>query len=149
MRAFRIADARHPIFDGAGARLLGGRWNSPGRDAIYASPSFALAVLEVLVHTGTGTIPKHHRYVEIDIPDRVAAEEFDPTAVPEWNAPGEIASRAFGDGWLAAARSAILIVPSVISPYDRNIVINPAHRDFRLVSASAPKPVVWDERLFT
>lgn len=148
MRAFRIADARHPIFDGAGAGLLGARWNSPGRDAIYASPSFALAVLEVLVHTGTGTIPKHHRYVEIDIPDRVSVEQFDPAAVPEWATPDEVASRAFGDAWLAAARSAVLTVPSVISPYDRNIVINPAHREFRLITAGPPKPVVWDERLF-
>src|ERR1039458_10207855 len=31
LRAFRIADMRHPIFDGSGAMLYGARWNSPGR----------------------------------------------------------------------------------------------------------------------
>ena len=27
---YRIGDARHPLFDGRGAMLEGGRWNSPG-----------------------------------------------------------------------------------------------------------------------
>jgi RES domain-containing protein len=30
LRAFRIADMRHTIFDGVGAMLHGARWNSPG-----------------------------------------------------------------------------------------------------------------------
>ena len=45
MRAFRIADRRHPIFDGTGAKLTGGRWNSPGRPVIYAAETFAGALL--------------------------------------------------------------------------------------------------------
>ncbi len=51
MLAFRIADKRFPIFDGTGARLVGGRWNSPGKAVIYAAETFAGAVLEVLVHS--------------------------------------------------------------------------------------------------
>mgnify|MGYP001466645235 CR=1 FL=1 len=35
---------------GAGAHLSGGRWNSPGRYAIYASGNLSLAMLELLVH---------------------------------------------------------------------------------------------------
>jgi RES domain-containing protein len=35
--------------DGEGARLYGGRWNSPGVRVAYAADSPALAVLEVLV----------------------------------------------------------------------------------------------------
>jgi RES domain-containing protein len=37
-------------FDGEGARLYGGRWNSPGRPVVYTAGSLALAALEVLVH---------------------------------------------------------------------------------------------------
>ena len=37
-------------FDGEGARLHGGRWNSPGTRVAYASDSIALAALEVLAH---------------------------------------------------------------------------------------------------
>ena len=45
MEAYRIADSRHPIFDPTGAALYGGRWNSVGKRVIYASVSFAAALL--------------------------------------------------------------------------------------------------------
>ena len=48
MRIYRIADRRHPIWDGTGAALVGGRWNSPGHPAIYGSLSHACAMLEIL-----------------------------------------------------------------------------------------------------
>ena len=37
IRAYRIADRRHPIFDSMGAYLNGGRWNSVGRHVIYGA----------------------------------------------------------------------------------------------------------------
>src|ERR1017187_9056977 len=41
LRAFRIADMRHAIFDGSGAMLHGARWTSPGRRVIYAAETYA------------------------------------------------------------------------------------------------------------
>jgi RES domain-containing protein len=43
---------RRPFADlsGEGARLCGGRWNSPGHAVVYAAEAAALAVLEVRVH---------------------------------------------------------------------------------------------------
>jgi RES domain-containing protein len=35
LKAYRLADERYLIFDGGGAMLMGGRWNSPGRRVIY------------------------------------------------------------------------------------------------------------------
>ena len=29
MQLYRIGDERHPLWDGTGAALIGGRWNSP------------------------------------------------------------------------------------------------------------------------
>jgi RES domain-containing protein len=46
IRVYRIADERHAIWDGTGAALVGGRWNSPGRPVIYGSLSYACAMLE-------------------------------------------------------------------------------------------------------
>jgi RES domain-containing protein len=45
--AYRIADARHAIFDPTGAMLHGGRWNSIGHRVIYAAATYAGALLEV------------------------------------------------------------------------------------------------------
>ncbi len=150
LTAYRIADARHPIFDGTGASLIGGRWNSPGRPVIYAAASYAGAMLERLVHAGTGAIPKNQKVVVISIAARVARERWSLQALPlGWDREDAIASRAFGDAWLSAKRSAVLIVPSVIAKYENNVVINPAHPDFRWIRASAPEAVVWDVRLFT
>jgi RES domain-containing protein len=37
-------------FRAEGARLFGGRWNSPGHPVVYTAQSLALAALEILVH---------------------------------------------------------------------------------------------------
>lgn len=39
-----------PLWDGTGAALVGGRWNSPGRPVIYGSLSYSCAMLEMLAH---------------------------------------------------------------------------------------------------
>ncbi len=54
---FRIADSRHELFDGAGAYLKGGRWNSPGKRIIYAAQTYAGALLEALVHLNFDEVP--------------------------------------------------------------------------------------------
>jgi RES domain-containing protein len=149
LTAYRIADARHPIYDGTGAMLVGGRWNSPGHPAIYAAVSYAGAMLERLVHAGTGRIPKNQKVVLIRIPARVSIEEWTQTRLPSgWSADDNVVSRAFGDEWLERRRSAVLIVPSALAKYERNVVVNPAHPHFKSIVASAPEAVVWDVRLF-
>ena len=51
-RAWQIVKERHATdaFDGEGARLYGGRWNSRGTRLVYASATLSLAALENLVH---------------------------------------------------------------------------------------------------
>ena len=149
MQAFRIADRRFSIFDGTGARLSGGRWNSPGSALIYATETFAGAVLEVLVHSNLGRIPKTHAVVEITIPNAIKIETVEMSAVPRWDWEDQIASRTFGDQWLRERRTAILLVPSVVTRgREHNVLLNPGHPDFKRVKASSPQDVVWDERLF-
>jgi RES domain-containing protein len=136
-RAFRIADRRHKIFDGQGAATLGGRWNSPGRRVIYAAETYAGAMLEVLANANIGRMPKHHAWIEILIGEDVSVEEVDQRP-----------RRIFGDKWYDEKRSTVLIVPSTVVRVERNVVINQEHPGFRKLRATAPKPVVWDERLF-
>ena len=148
LKAFRIADARHPPFDGGGAARWGGRWNSPGRPVIYGALSYAGALLEVLAHVGAAPLPRTLRCIEIAARGAVSVEEFAPEDAPDWAAPDLVASRAYGDAWLAQARSVALIVPSVVAqPYERNVAINPRHRDFARLVAGAPVAVFWDARL--
>ena len=150
MVAYRIADRRHPIFDGTGARLKGGRWNSPGKPVIYAAQTYAGAVLEVLVHANLGFVPRTHSAVSIHIPETVRLEQLDLDAAPDWDAEDMLASRAIGDRWLDEQRTAVLLVPSVVlQGRELNVVFNPAHSDFGVIRATPPEPVLWDPRLFS
>jgi RES domain-containing protein len=149
MLAWRISKAKHAPFDGSGARLRGARWNSPGRPVIYAADSFAGSILEVLAHAlRPRTLPGTHHAVEIDIPESII-ETLDSAALPGWDAKGSPEALAYGDRWLAEARSAVLVVPALPArPIGRNVLINPLHRDASVLAVSAPFPVPWDERLF-
>lgn len=149
MRAFRIADRRFPIFDGAGARRAGGRWSSPGRAVIYCTETFAGAVLEVLVHSNLGRIPKLHAVVEIMIPGEIPIETLVPAVLPGWDAEDQITSRAFGDRWLQEMRTPVLLVPSLVTRgREHNVLLNPEHPAFASITASEPQEVAWDARLF-
>jgi len=148
LRAFRIADMRHKIFDGTGAMLWGARWNSPGRRVIYACETYAGALLEVLVHA-SGQIPKLQGYIEIAIPAALPVERIDLRQVRGWDSPTSVSARAFGDRWYDDRRTPVLIVPSVVTRVENNILINQEHPDFRRIGAGDPLPVRWDERLWT
>ena len=147
MRFYRIADSRHSPESGEGARLHGGRWNSPGRAVIYACETMTGAMLEKLVHTN-GRMPRHMVCVTYEGPDSLKTASVDPADVPGWEAADMLASRQAGDAWLEAAKSPVLRVPSVVFDVERNVLINPAHPDFRRIKVVSTLPVRWDERLF-
>ena len=148
-RAFRIADRRFTVFDGTGAFLNGGRWNSPGRRVIYASETYPGAILEMLAHTRIGKVPRTHERIEITIPSNVSIEHVDPKSLKGWDAPDSVIARQFGDEWLRQQRSLILTVPSLpASGLARNVLVNQDNHEFVQLKISPPKPVVWDSRLF-
>lgn len=149
MLAWRVTKARHAPYDGTGARLHGARWNSPGRTAIYAADSFAGALLEVIAHAlRPRTLPGPHHAVRIEIPDDVV-ETLDPAALPGWETKGSPEALEYGDRWIAAGRSAVLVVPAVPArPIGRNVLINPDHPHAGRITVSGPFAVPWDERLF-
>ncbi len=146
---YRIGDGRRPLWDGTGAALVGGRWNSPGRPVIYGSLSYACAMLEILAHANIGRIPATHRYVIANAPDGVAVERHGPDTLPDgWDSDNNALARHFGDRWLRESRSAILLVPSVVARLEWNALVNPAHPDATRLTLSHPENVVWDKRLF-
>lgn len=137
---------------GAGAKATGGRWNEPGIPMIYASGSRALACLETLVHLNAGGLPFNRYLVEIEVPEDIwqAAEVADASTLRVgWDAvPAGRASIEFGSQWVRQRRSALLIVPSVIVPEERNILINPEHPDCARLRARKVRKWLYDPRMF-
>lgn len=150
MRLFRIARAKH-INDttGAGARIYGGRWNEKGVGVIYTSESRALAALEFLVHVPMPLTPGDLRIIYFDVPERLVSRALDVAVLPgnwrDYPPPPELAAR--GTHWVHAGESLLLRVPSAIVEHEFNVLINPAHPDFKAVEISTPELFVFDRRL--
>ena len=128
--------------------LHGARWNSPGRRVIYAAETYAGALLEILVHA-SGSIPKGQGYVEIEIPAGLPIEEIAADDVPHWDSKSFESARAFGNRWYDERRTPALLVPSVVTLVERNVLINQEHPDFARIHAGRALPVLWDARLWT
>lgn len=65
-----------------------------------------------------------------------------------WNlAAPYAASREYGDRWYDEERSAVLVVPSVLSPFECNVLINQQYAQSRLIEVARPVPASLDERL--
>jgi RES domain-containing protein len=150
LRLWRIVTGKHPIWSGEGARLFGQRWNPQGFPAIYTGTSFAVCLVEILVHANRTTPPSAARYVEADVPEDVSRETFDPHLHSGWDDPLDTSiAQAFGKAWIQERRSALLIVPSVVTGgHDTNVVVNPEHPDAARISVGTEKPVKLDARLF-
>lgn len=152
--AWRIAtDAPNYAADdlsGIGAKISGGRWNRPGVPVLYCASSPALACLETVVHLSSG-LPFNRYLIEIRIPQDVwdARMGSRSTDLPVgWDAlPAGRVSLDFGDAWLRSGASAIIQLPSVVSPEDPVILINPAHPDAKRVTASRIRKWIYDPRL--
>jgi RES domain-containing protein len=146
---YRIAKKRHPVYDGTGAYLVGGRWTSPGRMAIYAAWHYSTALVEVLVHAGRLSLPGPHHAAAIHIPEDLPRQRFIPTAHPGWEADDLSVARAYGDGWFDGGHTAVLEVPSVPgAPIEWNVIVSPNHPDAARIQAHPEFDVTWDGRLF-
>jgi RES domain-containing protein len=149
LTCYRIGDpaGAYPIFDATGSRLAPGRWNTDTTPVIYAAEHYSTAMLEKLVH-GSGRVPANQHSITISVPRGVTYEMLNAATLPGWDAADESVAQAFGSTWVREARSVILIVPSVIVRVEHNVIINPAHPEFRHITTSLHHPVHWDRRLF-
>lgn len=150
IRSWRLIQAEYAAhaFDGEGARLYGGRWNSPGHAAVYTAGSLALAALEVLVHLKSRLILSRYlkSWIEFDETwvTTVAIEDL-PLNWRQGRAP--VQTQMLGDRWLEAGNTLVLQVPSVIIPEEWNYVINPLHPQFAETVRGQAKPFQFDPRL--
>ena len=136
-------------FDGEGARLFGGRWNSKGKRVVYTSASQSLAILEILVHLDSHEVlAKRYRLRTAEFPESLC-EHLDIAALPAgWDDDIPInATRSIGDRWLSESRSAVLVVPSALSSSESNFLLNPDHPDFGQIALGPTRDFTFSRRL--
>ena len=149
--AFRLCKTKHvaTAFTGEGARIAGGRWNSPGVAVVYASSTLSLATLEVLVHLDDPeAFARMFSWIAVEIPDELIEVLDESKLPPGWCADETTgATQVIGDAWVRSLRSAVLAVPSVVTPGEKNYLLNPAHSKFSNIRIAAPHPFRPDPRL--
>ena len=149
-KAWRIVKEKHAAtaFSGKGAADSGGRWNSRGVPVVYTSNTKSLAALETLVHLNP-PVPFKYVAIRIQFDDALVEIVRAKALPPDWQTePPPPSTKAMGDAWARAARSAVLALPSVIIPGELNYLLNPAHPDFKTISLGKTEPFAFDSRLF-
>ena len=149
-RAWRIVKTRFgaDAFSGEGARLYGGRWNSPGIAMVYTSGSISLATLELLVHLDNTALLPSYSICPVDFHDALA-EVLDPATLPsDWRqSPPPTSLQIIGDNWISRSSSVLLRVPSAVIESENNYLINPAHKHFKKLVIGDMEPFKLDPRL--
>ncbi|HXT12304.1 MAG TPA: RES family NAD+ phosphorylase [Candidatus Angelobacter sp.] len=136
-------------FDGEGARLYGGRWNSKGVSMVYASLHLSLAALEIRVHIEATSKRKNYSCIAFHF-DKTIMRVLTARDLPKnWqHEPSIPSAKRIGDSWVESKASVILGVPSVVVPEELNLLINPKHPDFKKIQMDKPTSFVFDDRLF-
>jgi len=150
VRVWRIASAAHAAFDGEGARRHGSRWTPRGTPAVFTSATLSLAALERFVHTDSDLEPTDLLAFPVEINDDIAIEAVEVETLPaDWRTfPAPPALALIGEQWFRSARTAVLSVPSVVVPHERNYVLNPTHREFARIVIGPLEPFTLDPRMW-
>lgn len=151
--AWRLAAPEHSgtvedMLSGVGALRFGGRWNSPGRRAVYVGGSLALASMELLVHLRVADVLRTYRRLLVRIPERLILV-VDERGLPRgWATPGlHPVTQEIGDRWLDSRESAVLRVPSAVVAGEANYVLNPLHPDFAEIETGGIGDFRFDSRV--
>ena len=116
------------------------RWNATDVRVVYAPSTLALAALEYLVHVDPDDSPSDLVAVALKIPaDTVVDVESRALMPADWRAATAPDSCGLiGADWISSGASLGLDVPSVITPGERNLLLNRVHAD----SARSQQPAI-------
>jgi RES domain-containing protein len=150
LEAWRIVKKAHAsnAFDGEGARLFGGRWNSPGIAVVYVASTRALAALEMAVHLDHATLLQSFVLRSCEFDERLVTTTDRSTLPTNWRSdPAPLETAAIGDAWVRRSESAVLAVPSAIIEEETNFLLNPLHPDFTQIRLGPLRHFEFDTRL--
>jgi RES domain-containing protein len=139
----------HDPLGGAGALLVGGRWHPKGVRIVYCAQTLSLASLEFFVHFEGLYKAIELVAIEIELPDSLVGDLPAASLPSNWDqTPPAAATADIGSEWLQNCRSAALRVPSVLTRGEFNVLINPAHADFKVVRVASLADYKYDTRMW-
>lgn len=150
MTVFRICNPQFSEdISGTGAKLYGGRWNSKGVAALYASEHISLSVLEMLVHNRFTDFTIDLNLLHLAFTDTLSIKEVKSNKLKtDWINDFDY-TRFMGDQFIQAGTHAILKVPSAVIKEEHNFIMNPLHADFKKIKITQTVSFSTDKRLFS
>ncbi len=145
--SYRLVKEKHAhrAFDGEGARLYGGRWNSQGISVVNTSDSLALCCLEIFVNLPLYDLLKDFVYIKLTFDEKLVQ---DADLHESWNErPVSKVSQGIGDKWIGEQGPTVLRIPSLIVPEGNNYLINFNHQNFKRIKIGDPISLDFDPRL--
>jgi RES domain-containing protein len=142
--------SNYATLDGSGGFVASGRWHSKGRPVIYCSLNPSTALLETLVHMEIDAEDRPDRFQMLKIQglDKLSREQVEvPKLTLNWQKNLRVTQRV-GDQWLAAGRTLLLEVPSILVPETWNVLINPLHGEVAKLKIAARYQHPFDARFF-
>ncbi len=137
-------------FSGEGARLYGGRWNSPGVSVVYTAQTQSLAALELLVHLETSDLLHEYVVIEARFHSSLITRLAKSDLPKDWRAsPPPASARAISDAWIAEEPSPVLELPSAVVPAENIFLLNPEHPTFAKIEIGSPLDFEFDARLIS
>lgn len=151
MEVFRLVREKYASpLSGKGAAMKGARWNSVGVELIYTAQNRSLAMAEIAVHFTLATVPDDYVMVTIHVPDKLKTKRILENELPHnWSEfPYINATQKIGDEFVAENKYGVLIIPSVVTQGDFNVLINLSHIDFRKITIAKIEKFPFDKRIF-
>lgn len=121
MHVWRISG--YADLEGKGGLNFASRWNHVGQTIVYTADHPSTALLEILVNADLEDLPENYQLLKILIPDTTSIKIADLKT--DWQNDNQY-TRDFWSNFCANESEAILKVPSVITPYTFNYLINPS-----------------------
>ncbi len=125
--------------------------SSPGTSLAYTSEHQSLAMLEYFVHLDPADSPEDLVLATAEVPDSLSCRRDEMAALPsDWGrkvpAPPELTK--IGDEFAKKAEKCLLFVPSALAVSENNVLINPQHHEFKLITVKKTGPLEYDSRMF-
>jgi RES domain-containing protein len=117
---------------------------------VYLSEHQSTAALEVFVNNKPFLPIYKFKAFHLEWPDGTTEVVPAKTLPANWRIhPPPMETREIGNRWVKERRSAVLAVPSAITPADTNFLLNLEHPDFKRIRIGPPIDFEFDARLLS
>lgn len=146
MITWRLCSPRYAetAMSGTGSAMTNGRWHQKGIHMVYTGSTISLAMLEILVQSSDVVSPV--AVIRVKVPDDLIKVAEIADLPKGWDIDRRHA-QPFGEAWFNARESVGLLVPSVVIPYEKNLLLNPEHPDFKQIKYELVMELNVDSRL--